>query len=168
VDQENNEFVVRLEPSAQNRIPEAIIRVAQACIRVADLSFMQRFPITTEFRDDVEEFIHRNELSYEPEISLPGKYGREVPLDFRVRGPQKTSLIRALSTGNPASAHAIMNETLACWVDLELYRANHQFVTVIDDRENIYRQADLERIAAFSNLVGFPSQQEQLKNLLAA
>ena len=171
IGEENNQLVVRLSGDEVDKIPEAMVRLSQACIRVADLSFMQRFPVTVAFKDDIEEFIARMELPYETDPPpLEGAYGRTVPVDFRVHG-KRDSLVKTLSTANPSMAHDIMNETFRCWFDIALFKDQNQFVTVIDDRElpnqmRQYRDDDMARIRNYSKLFAFPSQRDQLEEAL--
>jgi hypothetical protein len=170
---ESDHFVIHMPQEEIDKTPDAVARLAQACARVADLSLMQRFPITSVFEDEVEEFISNADLPYELDVPLEGRFGAEVSIDFRVRGEERYSLVKTVSTGNRSSAHEIMNEVLRCWVDLERYAEENQFVTVVDDRDMpamvaVYREEDLARIGEFSKLVAFPSQHRELGAVLQA
>lgn len=172
IQKHNSQFIVTLDEGGPEAIPEKMVQLAQACIRISDLSFMQRFPMSSAFKDEVEEFIDTAGVEYEPDASLPGKYGRVVPVDFLVHG-KLSSAVKTLSTRNPATAHDLMNEVLRCWIDLSEYAANNQLVTIIDDRDmpikdRMYRKDDLSRIADFSSLLAFPSQRDQIKEILIA
>ena len=172
VHRQDNQIFVAVADNEVDSIPETMARLAQACIRISDLSYMQRFPMSASFKEEVEEFIEGAEFEYEPDIPIPGKYGKLVVVDFQVHG-QRDSLLKTLSTRNPATAHELMNEILRCWVDLAEYVKDHKLVTIIDDRDmpykdKLYRKDDLARIGDFSKLFAFPSQQEEIKELLAA
>lgn len=66
-------------------MPEAIVRLAQACLRVADLSFMQRFPSIGIIQEDFEEFLEQSEMPYETGVKLPGKFGKDL---FDTKAPR--------------------------------------------------------------------------------
>src|ERR1700755_3438761 len=48
---------IYLKSKALQELPQAMVRLAQACIRMADLSFTQRLQLVGTFQDEVEEFI---------------------------------------------------------------------------------------------------------------
>jgi hypothetical protein len=150
-------------------LPQAMVRLAQACIRVADLSFTQRLQIIGSFQEEVEEFIAENNLPYEPDIMLIGEYDREIKVDFRVQGKAITSLIQTLSTPSVTNAHTRSLEVFTRWYDLlRIYHPSHQFITLFDTTNNIFRKDDLGRLSDVSLLVGYPEEQKLLQDVLAA
>jgi hypothetical protein len=167
VQERRGELMVDIEPGQLDSLGEVVIRLAQACIRVADLSLTQRFPITGVFRDEVEEFIDQANLNYEPDFVLPGRFNREVAVDFRVVG-QRTSLLKTISPATPESAHQQMNEALSKWMSLSNYRPKNQLLTVIEDKKgNIYRDDDLLKVAELCDgVILFPSERLRLREAL--
>ena len=159
-------FEIHLEPQQLNELPQAIVRLAQACIRIADLIFTQRLQNTGTFQEEVEEFIALNDLPYEPDIYLIGAFNKEVKVDFRVHGQKVTSLIQTLSTRT--NAHPLSNEIFRRWYDLQPYRVNNQFITIYDETSNVFRDDDLQRLNDFSLVLGFPNDQEQIYEAIAA
>jgi hypothetical protein len=150
-------------------LPQAMVRVAQACIRVADLSFTQRLQIIGTFQEEVEEFIAENNLSYEPDVTLIGEYDREIKIDFRVQGKAVTSLIQTLSTPSVTNAHNRSLEVFSRWYDLlRIYRPTNQFITLFDTTNNIFRRDDLGRLGDVSLLLGYPEEQKTLQEVLTA
>ena len=170
IDREGGELVVRLTQEELNdgNLPGAMVRLAQACIRIADLSFTQRLRAPVNFKDDVEEFITGEGVAVESAITLLGKYGKEVPLDFRTRGRKIESLLLTLSTANAAAAHGLANEVFRKWHDLEPHKASHQFLTIYDSTNDVFRDDDLARISEQSTLLAFPAQQEAIRDAIAA
>src|SRR5215218_241880 len=55
---------IHIDQKDLSDLPHAMVRLAQACIRVADLSFTQRLQIIGTFQEEVEEFISENNFSY--------------------------------------------------------------------------------------------------------
>jgi hypothetical protein len=149
-------------------LSSAIVRLAQACIRVSDLSFTQRLQSSATFQEDVEEFIAGAGLAYESEPVLMGALRNPVKVDFRVQGAKVFSLVQTLSAPNPANAHPKSVEVFTRWFDLQHHNGQrHQFVTVFDTI-NSFKEYDLERLSLVSAVVGFPEDREQLQEMLAA
>lgn len=82
---ENGELLIRIPfDNIQATFASATTRLVQACIRVSDFSLNQRFPTTTSFKEDVEEFISKIDISYEPDYKVLGRFGKEVYVDFKI------------------------------------------------------------------------------------
>ena len=167
---EDGELVVRLTEDELNEghLPSAMVRLAQACIRIADLSFTQRLRAPVGFKDDVEEFISAEGVTVEPAVALPGRYGKDVPVDFRTKGRKVESLVLTLSTQNSAAAHGLSNEVFRRWYDLEPQRAGHQFLTIYDSTNDVFRDDDIARLSEVSTVLPFPAQQEAIRDAIAA
>ncbi len=168
VEQDGGQFVVRL---AQHQLPElsaAIVRLAEACIRVADLSFTQRLRSPVMFRDEMEEFVDAAGVAYETGVTLPGQFGKPVPVDYRVRGRTVVSLVQTLSTANTAAAHGLANEVFRRWYDLSPHRVDNQFLTIYDSTNDVFRSDDLDRLGSLSTVFAFPAQSDAVREALAA
>src|SRR5215213_1773294 len=149
-------------------LSSAIVRLAQACIRVSDLSFTQRLQSSATFQENVEEFIAGANLQYEIEPVLIGALNNPVKVDFRVKGSKVLSLVQTLSAPNPTNAHPKSVEVFTRWFDLQSHNGlRHQFVTVFDTI-NSFKEYDLERLSLVSTVVGFPEEIEELQEILAA
>jgi Domain of unknown function DUF1828 len=147
----------------------SIVRLAQACIRVTDLSFTQRLQISGTFQEDVEEFIATAELPYESDVELVGSYGKVVRVNFRVIGKTVTSLVQTLSFSTIPNAHIAANEVFRKWWDLRPHHNSHQFLTLYDAQNSTaIKEEDIERIGEFSTILTFPDQQEEIQEALAA
>lgn len=163
----NGDFQIRIPETDLNNLPNFMVLLAQACIRVSDLAFSQRFRAASVFKEEIEEFFEAIDLPYEAGITLPGQFNAPVEVDYRVRGKKTVSLVKTLSTGNANAAHGLSNEVFRCWFDLSNYRAQHQLITVYDTNNDVFREDDLKRLATLSSLVGFPAEQDQLRVALA-
>jgi hypothetical protein len=163
-----NRFQIRVKPDQLGELPNAMVRLAQACIRVADLTFVQRLQLIGTFQEDVEEFIAGIELPYESDLVLTGRYEREVKVDFRVKGQRTDSLIQTISTPNYTNAHQRALEVFSRWYDLVDYREGSQFVTLYDTSNDIFQRADLGRLHDVSFVFGYPDEKAQLQAVLVA
>lgn len=168
VKQDEGELQIVIANDKFSDIPQAIIRLSQACIRLSDLVLTQRFKLATVFKDELEEFIENISLKYETSVIMPGQYGKDVSIDFQVSGRNIKSLIQTLSTANLAAAHSLGNEVFRKWYDISEHRLQYQFLTVYDTNNDVFRDDDIARLGSVSTVLGFPAHQEELNYAIAA
>lgn len=162
--QEGGELVLDCEV---DQLPTGVLRLAQVCLRVADLMFTRRSSLQTAFTEDVEEVLADAEVSFDKDVELTGRKG-PVRVDYFVRGPRVSSALLALSAMNAQSAHNAANEIFRRWYDLQSMPGNDfQNVTLYDDRQTVYRDEDLHRLEDFSIVLPF-SEKQALVDLLVA
>ena len=149
-------------------LPDAIIRLAQACSRVSDLIFTRRVSLLSPFEDQLEEFLGDAELVYEPRVQLLLPENRAVEIDFLVHGRRTNSAVLTLAATTPSSAHAAANEVFTKWYDIAAAGRPENRVTIFDDSQDVYRAADFERIAKFSGVVPFSERRQVVEFLKAA
>ncbi|HBI44659.1 MAG TPA: hypothetical protein DDY78_17680 [Planctomycetales bacterium] len=169
VESKRSQLQVKLISDEEGQVADAFLRLAQACIRIADLSYMQRFAAPGMFKEEVAEFLTEAHFRFEPDIVLAGKYDTDVPVDFRVKS-RKTSLLRLISGKTTSATHVTANEVFRCWHDLSGFQKANRFITLVDarDRMGLVRGDDAARLAEMSEIVFFPTQERQLASLLAA
>ncbi len=163
--QDGGELVVDVENV--DEIPSGVLRLAQTCLRVADLTFTRRSSLRVAFAEELEEVLEDSDLPYEPGASVTGRYGKMVNVDFAVRGHTTKSLLLTLASQNPSAAHARALEVFRSWYDLDTPERSEQRVTVFDDRSRAFRDDDLTRLSEVSAVVPF-SDRAGLRALLAA
>ena len=146
---------------------EGVVKLGQACVRVADLTYTRRSALQTGVSEELEEFLSDADLPYEPNQELVGRHDAHVVVDFLVRGASVTSALLTLASGNASQAHVTANELFKRWYDLSVPERHEQRVTVFDDRYNVYRDEDLVRLADLSDVVAL-SDRLTLRDLLAA
>lgn len=162
------QLFVRVPENGSLELTSAMVRLAQACLRLADLAMTQRFRMVSAFKDEVEEFIVFNDLRYDTPYVLEGRFGKPVEVDFRVQGRASTSLLLTLSTANSVAAHGLCNEVFRRCYDLQLHRAENLLITTYDTTTDVFREEDLCRIREVSTLFGFPAEAEALQDVIAA
>ncbi len=168
VEQDGGEFKIVVPNDQIVNLPQAIVRLSQACLRFSDLVLTQQFRMPTVFREELEELVESTSLKYETAVLIPGQYGKDVSMDFQVYGRNVKSLIQTLSTVNSAAAHSLSNEVFRRWYDISFQRPWYQFLTVYDTNNDIFRDDDLARLGSVSTVFGFPAHQEDLSLALAA
>jgi hypothetical protein len=148
-------------------LPDALIRLCQACLRVSDLLFTRRTALQTLFSEEVEELFVDAELPYDSNIERVGRYGKVIRIDYLVKGRRSESAVLTLSSAQTSQAHVTAVEIFRKWHDFAVPENREQRVTIFDDRVNVYRPDDLERLREYSTVFGL-SEREGVIELLAA
>lgn len=157
---------VEIELTPTDSLGSAVLRLAQACLRMSDLMFTQRSSVETVFKDRVEDFLSIRELPFEPDVEVVGRHDRPVRVDYKVQGGRKGSLVLVLGSANASSTHTIANEIFSRWYDLNMPQVREQKVTVFDDNSPL-RESDLDRLRELSMVVPI-GDEEALAEALAA
>jgi len=166
VTQKGGAFTTPLDSEYSNLV-DAVIRLGQACVRVADLTYTRRTSAQPRVAEELEEVLADAELDYDPSVELVGRYGKPVLVDFLVRGRRTRSAVLTWSAPNASTAHLIANETFRRWYDLSVPERSEERVTVLDDRFDSYRDDDVQRLQDVSTIVNL-TDQRTLVDLLAA
>jgi hypothetical protein len=167
IEQFGGELRTRLADEGFQDLPSAVVRLGQACVRVADLVLTQRLRLASAFFDDFEEYVSGLDRPYEVGVSLPSRHGTEVQVDMRVHGRSTTTLVQTLSTGHRSSAHNMANEAFSRWYDLGPAR-DEVFLTAWDESNDVFKLEDLDRLADLSIVFPFPSQARGISEVLSA
>jgi hypothetical protein len=165
VEQRGGELVRAI--SGLDMLVPAIVALGQSCIRVADLMFTKRSSMIAAFTEQVEEVLIDVDVPYVPNVELEGRHGRAVRVDFLAQGRSANSAILTLSSGNTSQAHVAANEIFSRWYSLDIPTRNEQRITILDDRTDVYRLDDIQRLGDLSQIVAF-SDRQTLSDLVAA
>lgn len=150
-------------------LADALLRLAQACVRAADLHYTQSFRAQSDFHEIFSAFLHQERPDNIEEYSIEGRFGRRIKVDFYThQGREKDNLIITLFSANETSSHAVANDVFCRWYDLDRYREKYQFITVVDSTSKSFRAADLNRVASVSRVLSYPAETDTLRELLAA
>lgn len=167
-----DQFLVRVPDGATNKIPDAIARLAQACIRTCDIIFTARSSTATAFKENFEEFLVDSEIPYEPDVELVGGLGENniVPVDFRVIGKTVQSLVLLVSGSNPASVTSGAINTFKKFFDLEQggLRRSNQFLAILDSESPAIDPVAMTRLGKLSEIAPFPAASDDVRAMLAA
>jgi hypothetical protein len=164
---QQNGGAFELEMKGYDALIEDVVRLGQACARIADLTFTRRTSMQSSVDEEVEELLADFSLDYTPKAELKGRYGAPVKVDFLVRGRRLESALQTLSSANSTTSHTVANEIFRRWYDLDESETSKQRVTVFDDRFDTYRADDLKRLRDVSDVVAL-SEKVMLHDLLAA
>lgn len=153
--------------ATHDSLESAVIRLGQACLRVADLYYTRRasFQYST-LNEDVEELLVDADLRFQPNVQIMGSLGKAVPVDFEVEGQKTKSLVMTLSSQSTASSHQVATEVFRRHFDLAGVRKEQQ-VTIVDDRYDVFKDEDIKRLERVSAVVPFSARKDVVA-LLAA
>jgi hypothetical protein len=164
------QFEVIMNTADTDGFAKAMLRLAQACIRISDLAFSARLWAAGSFKEELEEFLEGIvQRHYEPDVVEIGSNGNPVKFDFRVHGETSLSLVLALSAASSVGAHNASNEAFARWFDLGTRRKpNQQRFTVFDESHDVFRDADVARVGRLSTVIMYPAEQESLRSAIGS
>lgn len=157
---------LRIEGLSLGALHDGILRLGQACLRVADISYTKRFRPATDFQAQVEDMLGEFELPYETGFEIP-LGNTSVKVDAYVHGATKKSALLLLSTASEVYAHQRSIEVFARWADLIYAQRPEQRITIWDTSTNAFGGDDLERLARNSEVIPV-GERDRLKKRLAA
>ena len=166
---EHRDGVLTVALYPETDVTDAIIRLAQACIRVADLHYTLAFKNKTDFHQIFfADFLSLERPDHLENFSIEGRFGRNVKIDFFVRKKSaRDHLIITMTSTNRTSSHAVANDVFCRWYDLERYKNDYVFLTVLDSTSRAFHDADIHRVADVSRVVRYPEEVDSLRGLLA-
>lgn len=139
------------------QLPDALMRVAQASLRVSDLLLTQRFLKGTDFQEKFLEFLEVIHLPYAERVAVQTP-NREVIFPYQVTGKTVQSWIQLLGSPSPQAAHSSALEIFTRWSDAEGIKPETQRVTIYDDQYDTYRSPDVQRFEKHSQLIPWSDQ----------
>jgi hypothetical protein len=151
-------------------IPDAVLRVAQAALRISDLWFTLRQRAAESTTEDVATVLSDAHIPFERNQPLVGRSQKIWRLDFHTRGQSKSALVGVLSTGSRAAAQAMVKHMVTAWFDLSymtLGPASLSFITLIDDTADVWAPEDFALVGQLSE-ISYWSHPEEFVEKVAA
>jgi len=148
----------------------AVIRLAQAALRVADLWFTFRTRAVQSVTDDVADFLAEKQLPFERGERLVGRSGKIWTPDFHVRALRRSSLIYVLTTGSRSASKPVVEHVLSAWYDLNQLTAGPEAlhcVSLFDDTSDVWTEEDFRLVEPLSEVIRW-SVPDDLERTLAA
>jgi hypothetical protein len=148
-----------------DRLEEAIVRLSQACIRIADISYMLRQAGRSQFSETVEELLDEAALAFESQAIIDHQ-GRSHKVDFYIHGRRAQSALMLLP--NQAYSHIARQRAEHVFtVFFDLREWPGQRVAALEDGAKNYSEPDLERIEKFGPIIPV-SDRDSLVSILEA
>lgn len=167
VTREGGEFVITVPAPIEQQFGPAAVRLGQACVRIADLIVTYSTRLSSTFDDELEEGFDALRLPFEGGVPLMGSKGKEIKVDYLVRGPRVPTAVFGLSAKSQGSAKARVDATFRKWYELEPQRADHQFVTLLDSRVPFWTDADRGVLEDVSEVFAYPAEADAFRELVA-
>ena len=148
---------------------DAVIRLAQAVVRVSDVRFTMRPKRIKTTADEVEGWLRGKRIRFERRVKLQGRSNRDWTIDFQTH-TERTSLIFLLDTSTRSAVKRITENVLAGCVDLGHLKDNDpelKFVSLFNDSHSIWRDEDFQLVGRHSE-IAYWSRPEMLERILIA
>ena len=130
-------------------LADAVMRMAQAEARVADVWFTMRQNPWESTADEVNDWLIGKKFQVEREAKFVGHSNRQWSIDFRARTPDTESLVFLLSTGTRGATRRIVEHVAAGWYDLRNALSNDRpirRISLFDDSVDVWREEDFRLV----------------------
>lgn len=149
---------------------EAVIRVAQAALRVADLWFTMRTRPIETIAEEVADWLTERQIPFERSVQFTGRSGQIWTIDYQTRVAGRTSLVFLLATGSRAVARRITDRVVAGCYDLnhlKVVQQHLQFVSLFDDRTDVWEEENFRQVQELSIIARW-SRPDEVEAVLRA
>ena len=162
-----------LRGCALHELSEAIVRIAQAAVRVSDIWFTMRRRVVQSVSNDVSRWLAEREIRFEANVKHRGTSGREWTIDFQTysnghTAPPRPSLVFLLSAPSQAAVRRVTSHVVAACHDLNELRVRDsrpKFVSLFDDRADVWRREDYRLVSQLSTVATW-SRRNELERFL--
>lgn len=135
----------------------ALVRLAQACLRIAELWRSFRPRPASSLLDEIDAELRKlptRPLSITRGDRIAGISATTWSVDFRVRTPERHTLVFVLASERREHARKLAEHVVAACTDLahlrKLRRTPVQFLAVFDDRGEAWSDAEARLVAPFA------------------
>jgi len=140
-------------PRTGEDFSQALARLAQAALRVADIWFTFRIRPGESVNDEVADFLEERKVPFTRAETITGRSGRTWKVDYHIRFSERSSLICILSTGSRAATKRIVEHVVATWYDLshlKIASELFQFLSLFDDTLDVWSPEDFKLVEDLS------------------
>lgn len=149
-------------------LSDAVHRVGQAMVRVADIWFTFQPRDLKTIGDEVDGWLREQRFEFQKLKPYRGRSGRVWTVDYEVLAKTRRSLVFLLSTSNPSWARRLSERVVAeCsdLSDLPRQREGLSFVSLFDDSANVWREEDFALVGSVSRIATW-SRPDEFANIL--
>jgi hypothetical protein len=162
--------MITTRASSRDEVSTAILRVAQASLRISDLWFTLRQRLSESIIEEVSSLLSESKIQFDRGEKLVGRSQKSWRLDFHTRGLQRSNLIEVLSTGNRAAGQSMIKHIVTLWHDLSHLKLGHErigFITLFDDTIDVWSSDDYRLIDDLSDIAYWSRPEEFLEKIAA-
>ena len=155
---------------ASDALGEAVLRVAQAAVRVSDIWFTLRSQSIQTIADEVDEWLRERAINFDRQVSKKGRSTQNWSIDFETYTDSRTCLVFVLATGTSGAVRRMTEHVVAGCFDLNHLKVTQPslaFVSLFDDTEDVWLPRDFAFVEEISE-VALWSNRDEFENLLRA
>lgn len=164
---EFNQGRVRYICETDARIAEAIIYVAEAAVRITDISYRFQAQARQSVADEVDSWLKSREMFVERHVAPEDGQGNEWPVDLRVQSADVASYVFIVAPDNAPDATRRCGYVFAACHNLYLpiQERNAKLIALVDDSEEVLTPSMYQLIEAHSSTADW-SQRAEFEELL--
>ena len=159
---------LRLRDVASGALGEAVLRVAQAAVRVSDIWFTFSSQSIQTIADEVDEWLRERAIIFDRQVSKPGRSTQNWLIDFETYTDSRTCFVFLLATGTRGAVRRMTEHVVAGCVDLNHFKETQPslaFVSLFDDTEDVWQPRDFSLVEEVSEVARW-SNRDEFENLL--
>lgn len=167
IERYRGQLVRRVEGGEVSR---AVLQVAQAALRVADLWFTMRTRAVETVADEIADWLTEKSILFDRSVTHVGRSGRTWTVDYQTRLPQRTSSVFLLATGSRAAARRVTEHVVAALYDLshlKVVQPQLSFISLFDDTVDVWQEEDFLLVQDLSAVARW-SRPDEFEALLRA
>ena len=148
---------------------DAVIRLAQAVVRVSDVRFTMQPKRIKTTADEVEGWLQGKRIQFERRVKLQGVSNRDWTVDFQTE-TKRIAMIFLLDTSSRSAVKRITENVLAGCVDLGYLKDRNPeltFVSLFNDTHDIWTDQDFRLVERHSEIARW-SRPDTLEQILLA
>ena len=153
----------------RDALGEAVLRLAQAVVRVSDIRFtFQRQRLQTTAKE-VENWLRERRIHFRRAVRLQGLSRKNWRVNFETRSDESTSMVFLMSARNRSAVLRITEHVSTACRDLDYLREPQRsvvrFVSLFDDSRDVWRQEDYNLMKQVSTIARW-SQPDEFEYIL--
>ena len=148
-------------------LSEAVHRMGQAMIRVADIWFTFQLRAPKTIGAEVDDWLRKQRFDFEKSKQYEGPSGRVWKVDYEIMANARQSLVFLLSTSDSAWAKRQSERVFTACSDLQRRQKGLSFVSLFDDTDDVWGKEDIALVGSVSRTAVW-SQRDEFASILAA
>ena len=157
-----------LRINKNDALGEAVLRLAQAVVRVSDIRFtFQRQRLQTTAKD-VENWLRERRIHFRRSVRLRGRSQKNWRVNFETRSDNRISMVFLMRASNRGAVLRITEHVATACRDLDYLKDTQNdthFVSLFDDSQDVWRQEDYNLMKQVSTIALW-SQPDEFEHIL--
>lgn len=163
---ERGELILRI--GKNDALGEAVLRLAQAVVRVSDIrfTFQRQRPQTTA--KEVEKWLRERQINFQRSVFRQGISQKNWRVNFETQSDNRTSMVFLLSARDRSNVSGITEHVTAAFTDLGHLKESQSdtlFVSLFDDSRDVWREEDYNLVKQVSTIAQW-SQPDEFEHIL--